>query len=219
MKFKFAFSLSEVLITLTVIGIIAAVTIPILWTNYKQEETCTKLKKAYSNLSNAIRLAESDFGPVSSWEFPTTDQRFEYSPTYLKYIKPYLNTVKGYHNLNSDYYKTINNIDGISTKTAAHWDYLADGTSIATFSSGTTYFWIFIDLNGENNPNRLGKDIFMFDLQFKMALTFWGDHRWYELQNTDNYPCKKGTNQVFAGGYCGALIAKSGWKIPPNYPW
>ncbi|MBQ8887193.1 MAG: type II secretion system protein [Candidatus Gastranaerophilales bacterium] len=219
MKFKFAFSLSEVLITLTVIGIIAAITIPMLWTNYKQEETCTKLKKAYSNLSNVIRLAESDYGSVSNWDFPSTYQGYEFSPFYLMYIKPYLNTVKSYQSRNSDYYKTINNIDGNPANQVTHWDYLADGTSIATFSAGTNYFWIFIDLNGEKNPNRLGKDIFMFDLKYKMALTFWGDYNWSKLQNSDNYTCKKGTNQQYAGGYCGALIAKSGWKITEKYPW
>ncbi len=48
------------MITLAVIGIIAAITVPIIMANHKKQETSVKLKKFYSSLSQAVRLAQSD---------------------------------------------------------------------------------------------------------------------------------------------------------------
>ena len=44
MKINEGFTLSEVLITLVIIGIIAAVTVPVIMANYKKAETAAKLK-------------------------------------------------------------------------------------------------------------------------------------------------------------------------------
>ena len=54
MKNKKAFTLAEVLITLTIIGVIAAITIPNLMQKYTKHQYVVGLKKAYSELSNAI---------------------------------------------------------------------------------------------------------------------------------------------------------------------
>ena len=48
MKRQNAFTLAEVLITLAVIGIVAAITIPALVNNYRERVTVTGLKKMYS---------------------------------------------------------------------------------------------------------------------------------------------------------------------------
>ncbi len=52
-----SFTLSEVLITLVVIGIIAAITVPVLINNYRKQQYVTQLKKNYSIVSDAFRLA------------------------------------------------------------------------------------------------------------------------------------------------------------------
>ena len=54
MKLK-AFTLAEVLITLAIIGIVAALTIPSVISNYQQQEFKTGLKKAVSVLNEAIQ--------------------------------------------------------------------------------------------------------------------------------------------------------------------
>ena len=54
MKFK-GFTLAEVLITLAIIGIVAALTIPSVISNYQQQEFKTGLKKAVSVLNEAIQ--------------------------------------------------------------------------------------------------------------------------------------------------------------------
>ena len=53
--FKKAFTLAEVLITLMIIGIVAALTIPSVISNYQQQEYKTGLKKAVSVLNEAIQ--------------------------------------------------------------------------------------------------------------------------------------------------------------------
>ena len=52
-RMKKAFTLAEVLITLTIIGVIAALTIPNLMQNWQKEVTITKVKKAYNILNRA----------------------------------------------------------------------------------------------------------------------------------------------------------------------
>ena len=53
---KCAFTLAEILITLMIIGIVAALTIPSVITNYQQQEYKTGLKKAVSVINEAIQL-------------------------------------------------------------------------------------------------------------------------------------------------------------------
>ncbi len=57
---KLGFTLAEILITLGIIGVVAAVTIPMLISNYQKRSTETQLKKAYSLLVNASRQAIAD---------------------------------------------------------------------------------------------------------------------------------------------------------------
>lgn len=53
---KYGFTLAEVLITLGIIGVVAAMTMPSLIASHKEKETVSKLKKVYSTLSNAFYL-------------------------------------------------------------------------------------------------------------------------------------------------------------------
>ena len=59
---KHAFTLAEVLITLLIIGIIAAITIPSMIHEYEQHEFKTGLRKAISVLNDAIQLNISQDG-------------------------------------------------------------------------------------------------------------------------------------------------------------
>ena len=61
---RVAFTLAEVLITLGIIGIVSAMTIPTLVKNYQQMLLVTRFKKEYSTLSQAYKLALLDFGPT-----------------------------------------------------------------------------------------------------------------------------------------------------------
>ena len=57
---KKGFTLSEVLITLGIVGLIAALTIPAVMKNYKNRLYVSQLQKVYSQLSDATKSVISD---------------------------------------------------------------------------------------------------------------------------------------------------------------
>lgn len=62
-----AFTLAEILITLGIIGIVAAMTIPNLMAKIYEKRTVTQLKAAQSILSQAVKSSEEEYGDASSW--------------------------------------------------------------------------------------------------------------------------------------------------------
>ncbi len=62
-----AFTLAEVLITLGIIGVVAAMTMPSLIQKYQERETVVKLKKFYSTLSQSYLFAVQKYGTPSEW--------------------------------------------------------------------------------------------------------------------------------------------------------
>ena len=85
LKKKLAFTLAEVLITLGIIGIVAAITIPSLITRYQKRETATRLKATYSIIANALKLAEEENGDLD-FTGSTALENFD------KYLLPYFIT-------------------------------------------------------------------------------------------------------------------------------
>ena len=55
-------TVGEVLITLGVIGVVAAMTMPTLIKKYQQHVAVTQLKKAYTELNQAIKFSEAEYG-------------------------------------------------------------------------------------------------------------------------------------------------------------
>ena len=62
-----AFTLAEVLITLGIIGVVAALTMPSLIADHREKETVAKLKKVYSTLDNAYMLARNEHCETADW--------------------------------------------------------------------------------------------------------------------------------------------------------
>lgn len=83
---KKGFTLAEVLITLGVIGIVAALTIPSLISNHNKSVTAARLSKAYNTVSNAIRLSENDNGMMSDWPIGANMDIYKF---WDEYLKPY----------------------------------------------------------------------------------------------------------------------------------
>ena len=69
---KVAFTLAEVLITLGIIGVVAAITMPVLIADAREKQTVTKLKKIYSVLSNTYLMIASEKGSPKYWSLPST---------------------------------------------------------------------------------------------------------------------------------------------------
>lgn len=67
-NYKKGFTLAEILITLGIIGVVAAMTIPILINKINEIQTVSKVKKFYSTMSQAIKLAVEESGEdVLTW--------------------------------------------------------------------------------------------------------------------------------------------------------
>lgn len=59
-----AFTLAEVLITLGIIGVVAAMTLPALVNKYKERELITQVKKTYTSINQALALAQVKYGTL-----------------------------------------------------------------------------------------------------------------------------------------------------------
>ena len=76
------------MITLGIIGVVAAMTMPALIQRQNEKATVVKLKKAYSVLENAYRLAKEENGDFSGW-FSGTDC-VENTKIFAQTMKKYL---------------------------------------------------------------------------------------------------------------------------------
>ena len=89
---KKAFTLSEVLITLVVIGVVAAITLPTVFGDWQKERTLSALKKTYSVFSNAMQLAIMKEGPIDTWKIKTyATGAWEFTEMY---VLPYVSVAK-----------------------------------------------------------------------------------------------------------------------------
>lgn len=169
-----AFTLAEVLITLGIIGIVAALTMPSLVANYQERVIVSQLKKVYSTLSQAIKMAESENGEISEW--PVKDGDMNSTNTiYNYYIKPYLNITKecknsaecfSLSNIQMAQYYTFQLNDGsmvaldLNNKNedpdSLFTSYGIKNVTLRNFISYT------VDVNGNKKPNKSGEDIFRF---------------------------------------------------------
>ena len=82
--------MAEVLITLAIIGIVAALTIPTLIADYQEKVTVTRLKETYSLLSQAYQFAVNKNGSPASWKFGTDMYDPNAHVAMANYFKPYL---------------------------------------------------------------------------------------------------------------------------------
>ena len=173
---KKAFTLAEVLITLGIIGIVAAMTLPALITNYRKNQTVVQLKKAFSEINQAIRVSESQYGLIDSWDFKDFEDPLDRNEYFAEnYLFPNIKVIKKCRQSSSDCWAdTAYNLDGVIVLTSGN----ATHSSFITASGYSVYYWLhqvgnggwfYVDVNGPTKkPNMLGIDIFPF-------LMSWGD--------------------------------------------
>lgn len=159
---KKAFTLSEVLITLGIIGIISALTIPTLINNYQKKVAITAAKKAYSTLSQAYTLVLNNNEDGAS-VCETND-----SECLADLFAPILKSVKGKLWVpNSEIAEGCWEDNDIDMVNETHYCFSAmDGISYdfdMEFQRGNSrQAIIYVDINGPKKPNRFGKDRFAF---------------------------------------------------------
>ena len=209
---KSAFTLAEVLITLGIIGIVAALTIPSLIQKYQMKSFEVAFKKQYSVLNNAINYIQLN-NNLSECYVAVVDVIYQGKPV-ENYVGRNSDCVALKNELISNLKLTpISQYSGFTSISKVRADggvmingsidyysalmyssnfyLLPDGAVVMFSDSGSSYFYndlIFIDVNGEKGPNKWGYDVFCLTLVSKNGV----------LRLSDEY----------------ASIAEKGGKLP-----
>ena len=181
MKKYNAFTLAEVLVTLMIIGVIAAMTLPSLNQNIQHNHLVSGCLKSYSVLSQAIDRMKVDFGPIgfgTKWNDPEE---------FWKGFVAQMNVVEDCGKIkNGCWYnypvKQLEGGDDANYSLGGRGEYrmvTADGMlysfNKAAFSVHKGYCYtgddaklymgrFVVDVNGFKGPNRSGFDVFVFNL-------------------------------------------------------
>lgn len=187
-----AFTLAEVLITLGIIGVVAAMTMPTLLNKTRNKELHTAFLKTYSELNQVAGLFKADYG-VSVSEYMSGQISNPNAGNGLKSdaAKLLFSYYKGAKNLtksgmgtddgegNFVAYYQMNNLNGSNYSGGANSggknsSFLCDNSAFTNNQSGALMILndaplqgqngpvICVDVNGKKGPNRYGIDYFMF---------------------------------------------------------
>ncbi len=217
-KRKAAFTLAEVLITLGIIGVVAAMTLPSLITKNRNKELQAALKKGYSEISQALEFMKSDIGVDI---LPQDYEQRSFFPIFSKYFRTLKSvSVNGImpgemedgdsedspHKVFKNY-KTYNKSQTIKTDIFDDGQFiLQDGTLILIenpYSVGNRQIFISVDVNGMNKkPNIYGRDLFTFQITNDGKLLPMGADG-TKYTDMDKY-CSKDSNDRLNGIACAA---------------
>ena len=225
-----AFTLAEVLITLGIIGVVAALTMPALINNIQDRQFRAMFKKQVSIIFQAIQKVISEDGEFYIVNAPNTNYTQEMRTNLCKIMKE-LKTVKSgvdcstiqsnrtvmWHKIYQWYNKkgegqylnggndSLNGYTGLSFL-------MADGALI----NYNCWNEFFIDVNGYKGPNTIGRDIFYFYLPINggNAPLFFGN-----AGNTANVNGCSGAYAVpiSKDNYEEDCKSGSGWGCSPKY--
>ncbi len=188
---KHGFTLAETLITLAIIGIVAAMTVPNLMSNYRKHNLETTLAATYSILSSAIKTAQAETGSsmeellescyVSNEAGGNDATRSDcfvntVLKPYVKYSKAcdynvsFVNCeIMQKFNKNVKSYKNLTGEPETSYGGLKYFSYsriqLNNGVPISVYwHSNNPAPIIYVDVNGAAGPNQSGADYFLFSL-------------------------------------------------------
>ena len=183
---KVAFTLAEVLITLGIIGVVAAMTLPSLIQNYQKKALATQTQKFYSTMSQAVKQYMADYGVDDLRNTPLASNNYEdvgsqeaiasirdFATKYLKVVKECNPNEEGDNNCFAPVYRLWDNsfpdednyIYNFTTRVGygQKRDYvLADGSVIRIFYNAPIE--LYVDVNGKKGPNRVGYDLWSMDI-------------------------------------------------------
>lgn len=219
---KNAFTLAETLIVLSIIGVVAALTMPALIQKHQKLTTITRLKETYSLLYQAIKTSEAYNDEISNWNFGevgcTGASEFteKYISPYLKITKKCIYNNSGECNFKAGNLNNPNNSDNADYYlTRSEQLFLSNGSIIAiSRPPGIDYPIILIDINGKNKPNIVGKDVFEFDIKDGNFVPRGSNFDKNSLKTELNGCHKEGS-----GAFCARLIMLDNWQITNDYPW
>ena len=203
---KKAFTLAEVLITLGIIGVVAAMTMPTLIANHRKSAASAKLKKFYSVMSQAVILAEAEQGGTSpsNWDaFSSAYNINEMEAWFNKYLK--------------------NNLNVLTSVKKGNYLYvgLNDGSGFVMFNHYTTVNDIHVYFCLDYKRCSLkpdGRNIFTFRfINDKFSTYGEGTTLSVEQLMNPSLHCSCSKAQEYPH-YCSTLLQKNNWEFPADYP-
>ncbi len=232
LKLHNAFTLAEVLITIGIIGVVAAMTMPTLIQNYRNHVVETRLQKVYSVMNQAIKQSEVINGEKENWDFD--DPQF-----YEKYLAPYLNVLKKETIVGTNYYYNgiyFNDGSLLIGKTSSYTNEAGETIAIA---GGNKDYFFYPDAKNFNEEELVSRAaVGRTTFPFRFAPNYYPPENLINSFGTRHY--KKGfepymhelsnNSYLYAGKafscnevnsspmFCTALIMMNGWKIPKDYP-
>lgn len=230
-SYKKGHTLSEMLITQVIIGVVFTISMGTLVADHNKDQTVVRLKKMYSTFYNALNVSKSSNGSPETWDVDGGLSDANSYAVFEKYIKPYIILSKDCQNSTVDQcdfqFKELN---GTSKNLPSTWArfFLNDGAFVAMQMRSTENYkviYFYVDTNGKKRLNVVARDIFMFEywLQNDQHPEYVGQllpygHEYTKAQlmsgsNPNN--CYSQAN----GNYCAALIMKDDWRIIRGYPW
>lgn len=201
-KKSLAFTLAEVLLTMTIIGVVAAMTIPTLHYQRVKKEYTTKLKNFYSRMDNAILDMETDYGSFRDLRKPDNGKGYDW---YMKYIDPYVG---------HQYVKDGNKV------------FYSDGSLLTTFYSGGCLD-VDYDVNGLKGPNREGYDMFKFLFCFttdNRKYWFGNDDIFFGSYGSGSVAAGASRDGMISkcqenAMWCTRLLQNDQWEFKGDYPY
>ena len=210
---KKGFTLAEVLITLGIVGVVAAITLPSISAKIQKNMLVEQLKTFYSSFTNALSLYlyKNGYEDFSQTIFADSSVPFEQQKEYFisEVLEKNLQGERTNLKIKEVYYKGSGSI-------TLTYDYVTSKGSLIKFekSMWNSLFTIYFDTNGTKGPNRIGLDTFRFYFYNSPV-----PKQAYE-QDAD-YACPQcgdscvTTQNSLTGYACWARIMREGWKI--NY--
>lgn len=234
---KKAFTLAEVLITLGIIGVVAAMTLPTLVQKYRKIIVENQLKQAYSLISNAVKWAEVENGigfEITTKNFDDVNNvngfSYEHSEAvFEKYFKKHFKITQSYNKTDSQKYFKYR---GQTTRTYISPGYakcykLTNGQGLCYIARGGDqmgYFYIY--LKPDKLDKVVGRDVFSLEFTrknnvFKVYQLIQDSYK--ESNRTQYINGCISENEYPIGSLprvmiCTFLIWNNNFKIPKDYP-
>lgn len=187
---KTAFTLAEVLITLGIIGVVAAMTLPSLIADYQKKVYFNQFKRSYSNMFNALKLMQAQIGytPQCYYTYDNPDGGNDHSQVaeceiFYNELTKRMNVIKtckgnAYRDGCIPKYNGVDTIEkyhdspslsgcgGFGQSRILNNSYafvFNDGSIIFTYQGAYSWASVFaVDVNGKKGPNKWGYDVFAF---------------------------------------------------------
>ena len=208
-----AFTLAEVLITLVIVGVVVALTIPVTVAKYHEQQTIQALKVTYSSFAQAFRKAEAENGPIETWDLVAPDSSVGAWNIYNNIIPALsiLKTCGKSADCFADNYLTLQG-DVTTLQPKNHpctvRGMLSNGVSFAVWSNGVCNGGFYsdmcgildVDINGYKKPNRFGYDYFSFKITPNGLIP-------YGTSNSElTFRCSVGSGNRENGKACSAWV-------------